>query len=154
MSAIIAMILTYDGVQNKPKTLMAMTSLNAAEFEELCTAFNQVWIDYTHKSEIDPTKGGRMPILKTMQDRLFFILFYLKVYPLQEVLAHLFGMSQGQANFHVRRAKALSFSGCESRPATFAPAGSNWSSRGGNETAGASGVEGSVRNSVNMQAVI
>ncbi|MBK8752158.1 MAG: transposase family protein [Candidatus Competibacteraceae bacterium] len=27
------------------------------------------------------------------------MLFYLKTYPLQEVLAHLFGMSQGQAHF-------------------------------------------------------
>ena len=101
------MILTYDGVQNKPKTLMAMTSLNSTEFGELCTAFNEVWMDYTHKSEIDPTKGGRMPILKTMHDRLFFILFYLKVYPLQEVLAHLFGMSQGQANFHIYELSAV-----------------------------------------------
>ena len=42
----------------------------------------------------------------------------------------------------VRRAKARSFSGCESHPATFAPAGSNWSSRGGNEAAEASGVKG------------
>lgn len=33
------------------------------------------------------------------EDRLLFILFYLKTYPLQEVLAHLFGMSQGLANF-------------------------------------------------------
>ena len=37
--------------------------------------------------------------MKTPEDRLFFIFFYLKTYPLQEVLAHLFGMSQGQANF-------------------------------------------------------
>ena len=42
----------------------------------------------------------------------------------------------------VRRAKARSFSGCESRPATVAPAGSNRGSRGGNEAAEASGVEG------------
>jgi hypothetical protein len=47
----------------------------------------------------------------------------------------------------VRRAKALSFSGCKSRPATFAPAGSNRSRRGGNKTAEASGVEGSVKES-------
>ena len=39
--------------------------------------------------------------------------------------------------------KALFFSGCESRPATFAPTGSYWSSRGGNETVEAPGVEGS-----------
>jgi hypothetical protein len=34
-----------------------------------------------------------------------------------------------QPMFSVRRAKALSFSGCESRPAAFAPTGSRWSSR-------------------------
>src|SRR5436853_6789898 len=41
----------------------------------------------------------------------------------------------GARVFFVRRAKARSFSGCESHPATFAPAGSNRSSRGGNEAA-------------------
>ena len=57
-------------------------------------------------------------------------------------------------DIYVRRAKALSFSGCEPRPATFAPAGSNWSSRGGNEAAEASGVEGPVRDLATMQAVM
>jgi hypothetical protein len=42
----------------------------------------------------------------------------------------------------VRREKARSFSGCNSHPATVVPAGSNWSSRRGNEAAEASGVEG------------
>lgn len=42
---------------------------------------------------------------------------------------------------YVRRAKTLFFSRCKSCPATFALAGSNWSSRGGNEAAEASGVE-------------
>ena len=53
----------------------------------------------------------------------------------------------------VRRAKARSFRGCKSLPATVAPAGSNWSSRGGDEMAEAFGVEGSLRNSASMQAV-
>src|ERR1035438_9354526 len=43
--------------------------------------------------------------------------------------------------FLARRAKARSFSGCKSRPATFVPAGSNRSGRRGNEATGASGVE-------------
>jgi hypothetical protein len=47
----------------------------------------------------DPSKGGRKLILTKHEDRLLFILFYLKTYPLQEVLAHLFGMSQGKAHF-------------------------------------------------------
>jgi hypothetical protein len=53
----------------------------------------------------------------------------------------------------VRRAKARSFSGCNSRPATFVLAGSNRSSRGGNETAEASGVEGHESDLASMQAV-
>jgi len=77
---------------------------------------------------------------------------------LREHLAHQKGASQHTCDsyfyFVVRRDKAPSFSGCESRPATFAPAGSNWSSRGGNETAGASGVEGHVSDSASMQAVM
>jgi len=50
----------------------------------------------------------------------------------------------------VRRAKALFSSGCETRPVIFVPTGSNWSRRGGNEAAEASGVEGSVRDLANM----
>jgi hypothetical protein len=43
----------------------------------------------------------------------------------------------------VRREKARIFSGCNSRPATFvAPAGSNRSGGGGNETAGAFDAKG------------
>src|SRR5437016_6695103 len=42
----------------------------------------------------------------------------------------------------VRRAKAALFSGCNSHPATFAPAGSNRSGSGGNETAEAFDAKG------------
>jgi len=59
-----------------------------------------------------------------------------------------------QINDLVRRAKARSFRGCEPRPAIFAPAGSNRSSRGGNEAAEAFGVEGPERDLANMQAVM
>jgi hypothetical protein len=42
--------------------------------------------------------GGRKPRLVLIEDKLLFILFYFKIYPLQEVIARLFGMSQGRAN--------------------------------------------------------
>ena len=76
-----------------------MTSLNRDEFELLCLSFSQAWEEETQSCQRDPSKGGRKPILTKHEDRLLFILFYLKTYPLQEVLAHLFGMSQGQAHF-------------------------------------------------------
>ena len=61
---------------------------------------------------------------------------------------------QVSSNVRVRREKALFSSGCESRPATFAPAGSNRSSRGGNEATGAFGVEGPLRDLAIVQAVM
>ena len=53
----------------------------------------------------------------------------------------------------MRRAKALSSSGCESRPATVAPAGSNRSNDGGNKVVEAFGVEGPSGDLAIMQAV-
>ncbi len=51
---------------------------------------------------------------------------------------------QMESGMGVRRGKAAFFSGCKSHPAAIAPAGSNWSSHGGNEVAEASGVEGHI----------
>jgi hypothetical protein len=66
------MILNYEGVKDKPNTLRAMTSLDRPEFEELCRVFDEVWNEHTHQHDKDPAKGGRKPILKTREDRLFF----------------------------------------------------------------------------------
>jgi len=40
---------------------------------------------------------------KLLPRMLFFILFYLKTYPLQQVLAHSFNISQGQANYWIHK---------------------------------------------------
>ncbi|MBK8538060.1 MAG: transposase family protein [Candidatus Competibacteraceae bacterium] len=76
-----------------------MTSLNRDDFELLCLSFSQAWEEETQSCQRDPSKEDGKPILTKHEDRLLFILFYLKTYPFQEVLAHLFGMSQGQAHF-------------------------------------------------------
>ena len=89
------MMLSYEELKHKPKTLRAMTSLRRSEFEALLADFTAAWHEAAGS---DPAKGGRPPIMTAMADRLLFILFYLKTYPLQEVLAHLFGLSQPQAH--------------------------------------------------------
>src|SRR5439155_11998938 len=53
----------------------------------------------------------------------------------------------------VRRAKVSIFSGCNSRPVTVAPAGSNRSGSGGNETAEAFGGKGRRGGPASRQAV-
>ncbi|BBL73655.1 hypothetical protein MishRS11D_07530 [Methylomagnum ishizawai] len=80
-----------------------MTSLTVQEFSELCVLFGRHWNEFTKQSERNPGKGGRPHALKTMEDRLLFILFYLKTYPLQEVIAYSFGISQGAANILIHQ---------------------------------------------------
>lgn len=59
----------------------------------------------TKKSRKRRYGAGRKPRLALMEDKLLFILFYFKVYPLQEVMAFLFDTSQGRVNewIHQRR---------------------------------------------------
>ncbi len=90
------MKLSYEEVKIKPVILKAMTSLTENEFEDLYRVFESILRD--SQSSKDPTKGGRPLILEEGREMLFFILFYLKTYPLQEVLAYLFDMSQSRAN--------------------------------------------------------
>jgi len=96
-------LFTYDKVKDNPKLLLAMTSLTRTEFEELLVPFQAAWeahVKQTATSEQDRWRkagAGRKPALRTIADKQLFILYYLKAYPLQEILAFEFGMSQGQA---------------------------------------------------------
>jgi hypothetical protein len=98
---------TYNRVKNKPKLLRAMTSLDRTEFEALLPAFQTAW--EAHVKESSPANqkrqrqpgGGRKPALRTIADKLLFILFYFKTYPLEEVLAFEFGITQGQACYWI-----------------------------------------------------
>jgi hypothetical protein len=98
------MILSYEELKFKPKTLRAMTSLRPSEFDALLVHFTTAWKEIAGS---DPSKGGRPPVVTAMADRLLFILFYLKTYPLQEVIAHLFSLSQPQAHFLIHQYSAV-----------------------------------------------
>jgi hypothetical protein len=96
-------ILTYEEVKDKASTLRAMTSLDREEFEALAVMFGEAWNHQEKLAGREASTGGRPPQLRGVEEKLFFILFYLKTYPLQEVLGHLFGLSQGQANVWIHR---------------------------------------------------
>lgn len=51
--------------------------------------------------------GKKNAVLKLVEDKLFFILYYLKNNPLQESLAENFGMDQPQANVYIHLYKKL-----------------------------------------------
>jgi Helix-turn-helix of DDE superfamily endonuclease len=97
-------MLSYDRLKNNPRVLRALTSLNPEEFDTLLIPFEQAWqADVSTHSRHKASRkrrygGGRQPRLGTIEDKLLFMLFYCKVSPLQEVIAHVCGMSQGRAN--------------------------------------------------------
>ena len=97
------MELRYENLKNKPKAFRAFTGFDVEEFQILLEAFTTVWERYVQQNRLPPEirqrdyGGGRKARLATCQEKLLFILVYLKTYPLQEVLAFHFDMSQGQA---------------------------------------------------------
>lgn len=82
-------LFSYKAIKQKKETFLSMTSLTVEEFEELMIPFRQCWKEHAKE------KGK---VFDNMEDRLLFILYYLKTYPLQQVIAYCFEMSQGEAN--------------------------------------------------------
>ena len=94
---------SYESAKQHKAIFLSLTSLTVKEFDELCASFAETWNEHTGQLEKDPGKGGRPYALDVMEDRLLFILFYLKTYPLQNVLAYSFEICQGEANFLVHQ---------------------------------------------------
>ena len=99
------MVFAYHQVQEHPKLLLAMTSLTHAEFHQLLPHFQYAWDQYVQQHYMDRANRQRQygagrseATLVTLEDKLLFILYYVKVYPLQEILAFEFGMVQSTAN--------------------------------------------------------
>ena len=96
---------SYHQVQEHPKLLLTMTGLTRAEFYQLLPHFQYAWDQYVQQHYVDREDRQRQygagrseTTLVTIEDKLLFILYYVKVYPLQEILAFEFGMGQSTAN--------------------------------------------------------
>jgi hypothetical protein len=106
-------MLSYKKTKKNPKRFLALTGVTVDEFEALLGAFQAAWEEYIQREHIDGKErqraygGGRKPTLKTLAEKLFFILYYYKTYPLQEALGAAFGMSQSQANEWLHKLTAV-----------------------------------------------
>lgn len=91
------------------RLMKATTSLTVAEFEALAQQFAPLWagLQAGQTAEGTPRQrqpgGGRKGTLDTAELKLFFILFYDKAYPTQDLMGLLFGFTQGQVSDWVRR---------------------------------------------------
>ena len=97
--------LRFTDLQSRPMEFLDFTSVTVDEFQQLVPPFEAAFHARMAAWRVDgkPRAARRFTVYKncplpTPEDRLFFILVYLKTYALQVVHGRLFGMVQGKAN--------------------------------------------------------
>jgi Helix-turn-helix of DDE superfamily endonuclease len=97
--------LRYADVARKPTDVLDMTSLTVDEFQALLPSFEQAFQAHMAEWRLDgkPRTARRYTTysncpLPTPEDRLLFILVYLKTNPLQVAHGLMFGLPQGKTN--------------------------------------------------------
>jgi hypothetical protein len=97
--------LRFADVQDRPTEFLDFTSLTLDEFQLLVPPFEAAFHAHMREWRLDgpPRTARQFRVYKTCplptpEDRLFFILTYLKTYALQVVQGRLFGMGQSKAN--------------------------------------------------------
>src|SRR2546422_1996447 len=97
--------LQFAELQSRPTEFLDFTSLTLDEFQHLVPPFETAFQAHMVAWRLDgkPRTARQFAVYKncplpTPEDRLFFILVYLKTYALQVVQGRLFGMGQSKAN--------------------------------------------------------
>ena len=95
----------FTDLQSRPMEFLDFTSVTLDEFQQLVPPFEAAFQARMAVWRMDgkPRIARRFTVYKncplpTPEDRLLFILAYLKTYALQVVQGRLFGMVQGKAN--------------------------------------------------------
>lgn len=97
-------MLNYEKIAENPSQFLSLTSLQLDEFSVLLKSFEEKWLSrmryytYSGKARQRAYSEKKNAKLARMEEKLFFILYYLKNNPLQESLGATFGMTQPQAN--------------------------------------------------------
>lgn len=95
----------YQELRTQPTEFLALTGYTLPEFEALVPHFAEQYEQWLSTHRLDGQQRGqrksssyRNSPLPTSEDKLFFILVYLKSNNLQTVQGALFGLSQPKAN--------------------------------------------------------
>src|SRR5436309_10533006 len=103
-------MVSYAALQADRRRFLALTGLTLPEFQRLLTAFPRAYQRIHPASQTtagQPRRrsvgGGRKGLLHRPEDKLLFILVYLKTYPLQAVMGELFNLSTPRVNYWIHR---------------------------------------------------
>jgi hypothetical protein len=96
----------FTEVQSRPMEFLDLTSLTLDEFEQMVEPFETAFQAHMALWRLDgkPRTSRQFSVYKncplpTPEDRLFFLLTYLKTYSLEVVQRRLFGMGQSKAQW-------------------------------------------------------
>jgi len=85
-------MLRFDRVFKDERLMRSLTGLNLFEFETLLPTFEKVLFELQNRKDRQRAVGGGCKgILLDAKHKLFYILFYMKVYPTFDVAAFVFG---------------------------------------------------------------
>src|SRR5712691_7145556 len=103
-------MITYEALQADRRQFLALTGLTLSEFQRLLTAFPRAYqqlypADQTAEGQPRQRSvgGGCKGQLSRIEDKMLFILVYVKTYPLQVIMGELFDLSQPQVNHWIHR---------------------------------------------------
>ena len=94
----------YERARNNSRQFKSLSSLSIEKFDILLSTFESKWESFIEKYNLDGTPRLRKYVpkneeqLPTVADKLFFLLYYKKVHPLQEALAFQFDLDVPMAN--------------------------------------------------------
>jgi hypothetical protein len=97
-------MINFNALKRNPTVFQSFTGLTVLAYYQLLQSFEQAYEDDLldrEQTRSTPRQrergGGRTGAFKRLEDKLVFILFYFKFYPVQEVQGFFFGMGQSQA---------------------------------------------------------
>ena len=103
-------MITFEALRSDRRQFLALTGLTLSEFQRLLTVFPPAYQQLypaTQTAEGQPRQravgGGCKGRLEQPEDKLLFLLVYLKTYPLQAVMGELFDLSTPQVNYWIHR---------------------------------------------------
>ncbi len=103
-------MICFEQLKHKPALLKCLTGLTVEGFVALLAAFAAAYaVELNHRDERRGTPRQREPgagqkgAMPHLADKLVFILFYFRLYPVQMAQGFFFGMGQPQANEWIHR---------------------------------------------------
>jgi Helix-turn-helix of DDE superfamily endonuclease len=77
------------------RSMKALTWMSIKEFEILLVSFEKVLYEFfASKKRIRQVRGGRKGVHASVRSKMFYILFYLKVYPTFDLAGFIFGVDR------------------------------------------------------------